>query len=273
MKTKRITTIILSMLCALSLAACGGNASSNASKNTEIPPREEFISSSDIDNVYASPDNYTGKWIELTGKVFGGVDSGEFQMWQDIGHLNNNTVVYFDTASVGIVDDDYVRIVGKINGSVTGENALGGRITALSISAASVEKVSYIDAAVPTIKTITPDNAEITQHGCTIRIDKIECAEKETRLYVTAENNSDYNMTVHEYSSNIVQGKKQIEKQTNFDGDYPEFPMDILPGVECSAIIPFAPIDPDTDLKVVINSRNDNYRLRFNDYVFSIAAN
>ena len=270
---KKTTAILLSLLCALSLVACGGNASSSVDKNTEIPPREEFISSSDIDNVYASPDNYAGKWIELTGQIFGGVESGEFQMWQDIGSINHNTIVYFDTRSAGLADDDYVRIIGKINGSVTYKNVLGGNVKALSISAASVEKVSYIDATAPAIKTITPNNAVITQHGCTIRIDKIECAEKETRLYVTAKNDSDYNMTIHEYNSNIVQGKKQIEKQTNFGADYPEFPMDILPGIECSAIIPFAPIEPDTDLKVIINSRNDNYRLRFNDYVFSIAAN
>ena len=266
---KKLSIILGSLLCLFALAACGGD-----STGTTKPQggEKQFVPKEEIQSVYASPDMYKGKYIELTGKVFGSVDSTAFQFFQDVDNSENNTIVYFDTTSLGIKSDDFVKVVGKINGTFSGENTFGGTITALSINADSVEKIGYIDAVSPTIKTITPEAAQQEQHGCVLRVDKIEFAENETRVYVTAKNNSNSEMSVYTFNMKIVQGNSQFEEESNYEADYPELQSDILPGVESSGIVSFQAIDKDLDFKIVMEARNDNYRLDFKDYIFEISA-
>lgn len=74
--------------------------------------------------------------------------------------------------------DDYVSIDGVITGTFEGENIMGGTITCPMIHADTVEKLSYIDAVVPTISEIIPENAVAEQIGVSSRLIRLNLQKK-----------------------------------------------------------------------------------------------
>ncbi|HDX9580272.1 TPA: hypothetical protein ROX88_003905 [Bacillus pseudomycoides] len=66
-----------------------------------------------------------------------------------------------------------------------GENMVGGKITAPVVKAKSATKAEYKDAFSPTKKAIDV-NQKVSQNGYDITVNKIEIADEETRVYVTA---------------------------------------------------------------------------------------
>lgn len=265
---KRIIVVLCGLLCLAALSGCG-NSKPEESKKTYVDPAE-------IDNVYASPDDYKGQYIELTGKVFTepevGSDSISFQIFADIENSEKNTVVITNDTTLDVKDGDYVKVNAKIDGAFKGTNSFGGLVEALQVSEASVEISSYVDLVAPAIKTIEPTNATIDQYGCVVSITKIEIAENETRVYVTATNNSEEDMSIYSFNAKLLQNNKQIEEAYNYDADYEEVQSDILPGMESSGIMLFDAVDPSVNFQVYIEARNDNFRLDFEPYTFDISV-
>lgn len=237
--------------------------------------QKSYVDAAEIANVYASPNNYKGKYIELTGEVFTDPEKGSasvsFQMFHDVENSEQNTVVICHDASLEVKIGDFVKVDAKIDGSFSGTNAFGGEVSALQVTADTVEISSYAEIIAPAIKTIEPADAIKDQHGCVVEVTKIEIAENETRVYVTATNNSDKEMTLYSSNAKLLQGSKQIEETYNFDADYEEVQSEILPGMSSSGIILFDRIDPDTAFQVYIEAHNDNYRLDFEPYTFDIS--
>lgn len=170
-----------------------------------------------------------------------------------------------------MVSDSYISIDGKIDGVFEGQNIMGGDISCPLISADSVKEMSYIDAVVPTLTTITPEDATQKQHDIELKVDKIEFAEKETRIYFTETNNSDYT-----FSMNIVQNGKQFEQDSTadsiYDGDYPELVSDLMPGASSSGIVVFPALDSLVDFKIIAEGSSDNYDIDLKPFIFEIKA-
>ena len=61
-----------------------------------------------------------------------------------------NTAVLAQGTDHGLQTDDYVHVVGTVQGSMEGENAFGGTVTAVAVEASKVEPVSAIAVVDPT---------------------------------------------------------------------------------------------------------------------------
>ena len=190
---KKLCVLVSALLCAAALYGCGNTAST--------PKEKVYVDASEIANVYSAPKDYVGKYIQLTGKVFTEVDKGNssisFQMFQDPENSERNTVITCSDTSLSVKNGDYIKVDGMIKGTFEGTNAYGGSVNALSISADTVTVASYAEIMAPALKTIELTNAVKDQHQCSVQITKVEIAEKETRVYVTAKNGSDKDMSCY----------------------------------------------------------------------------
>ena len=182
-------------------------------------------------------------------------------------------VVYCPSDS-GIKMDDYIEVDGKIDGSITGENYFGTELTFPLIKADTISAKSYIDAVVPTISEITPENAIVEQHDVSLKIDKIEFAETETRIYMTETNNSSDNFDFYTYDMKIIQNGTQFEQNwdssTQYEADLPELSDSILPGASSTGVVIFPALDSSTSFQLYADGSSDNWDLEFETFTFDI---
>lgn len=301
MKRKNFLIFALAaMLCAVSLFGCGSSEkakerdktsenqssdkkekenktekpeNSEADKSEETPKEKVYLTEEEIEKAYSNPDAYSGKYMKISGQIFGEPETDGnsivFQMYGDPNNQNKNTVVAFYEANVTVNSDDYVIVDGMIEGAFNYENAFGGSITALQITAQSVEKSSYADAVDPAKKVVEP-NMPIQQNGYTITLQKVEFTDNETRVYIKVTNAGSDKFNFYDFNAKIVQNGKQYEKEYNFSAGYPEIQSELLQGTESEGIIPFSAIDPNAPFQVYCEARSGNWNEDFEPFVFDV---
>lgn len=235
--------------------------------------KEEPISENELQKLYASPANFKGRTVSLIGKVFSTPERDEkgvyFQMFAKPESSEYNTIVSYASPDFELADGDYVRVDGTVEGSFTGTNAFGGKITAPKVIASSVVKLSYADAIDPAVKVIESSEYVKNQLGYAVSVTKVEYGKKETRVYVTVKNDGAAKFNLYSFNAKIVQNGKQYEEQNNFYADYPDVQTDLLPGTTTEGIIAFPPLEV-ANFKIVLEGRSDDFYEDFEDYVFDI---
>ena len=207
---KRLFAITLSCTLSLSLVACGGTTSNQANpaqSGSAAEVQEEPLTQDELRSMFSNPDDYIGAKVELSGVVFGSVDSDEkgiyFQMWSDPVNIDRNTVIGYPDPSFQLEDGQYVKITGIVDHVAEGENMMGATVTAPAILADKVEVSSYIDVVSPTIATAAAAQPTVDQNGYAVTLEKVELAEDETRLYVSITNNGTGNFSLYSFNSKI----------------------------------------------------------------------
>lgn len=278
---KKIMAILLVAAMSLSITACGGKADSKTTDTKQASQEQEkvYIQESEITDLFANPDKYKGKYVKLSGKIFNKPENDgkniAYQTWHDISGSDKDFIFFLDNDD-SLNADDYVMVDGKITGSFTGENAFGTKMACPEIEAVNVEKLSYIDAVVPTIKEITPENALSEQNGISLKVDKVEFAEKETRIYLTETNSSSDKFSFSVYDIKIIQNGQQISQDSSsasmYNGNYAELPYDILPNSSSSGILVFPAIDSSASFQIYAEGYSDNWELEFAPFTIDISA-
>ena len=274
---KKFLTLVLSCVLPLSLVACGGtntNSSENsAQSDSSVEIQQEPLTQNELRSMFSNPDNYIGSKVELSGIVFGSVDSDEngiyFQIWSDPVNMDWNTVIGYLDPSFQLEDGQYVKVTGVVDHVAEGENMMGVTITAPAILADTVEVSSYIDVVSPTIATAAAIQSTVDQYGYAVTLEKVELAENETRLYVSLTNNGPGNFTLYEFNATIIQDGTQYEYQSNYDADYPELQNDIRPGVTTEGIITFPAIQ-QAPFQVIMEAHSNNWSENFSEYTFDV---
>lgn len=273
---KKIVTILLA-LC-LSAIGCGNDTSEPVAKEESKKP--VYLEESEIANLFSNPDEYKGKYVKLSGRIFNGPEKDEdyvaYQAWHDMQNSDNSFIFGMENPDETYSTDDYVIIDGEITGTFEGENMLGGTIICPMINAVNVEKQDYIEAVVPTITEISPENAISEQNGITLKVDKIEFAEKETRVYLTETNASADKFSMWIYNIKILQNGQQIEQDmsssSSYEGDYAELASDILPNASSSGVLVFPTMDSSASFQIYAEGSSDNYEIEFQPFVIDITA-
>lgn len=243
-------------------------------KNSEVvgDPLNKYIEEEKIDNIYTSAVIYKGMNIKITGQVFNIIsndsDGVQFQMYRDAENNKQNTLIYYPTTNRTIKEGDFVLIDGYIYGDYDYTNSYGGSLSAPCIVAYSVKTKSYKDVVRPTLKEAVL-NKSMNKYGVNITIEKVEFAKKETRVYVSVENNSGYEFNLYKYSAKIVQNNSQYEYESNYDADYKELQTEILSGVTTSGVLTFPALSQD-DFKLILSCGSDNYSWHLRDFTFNI---
>lgn len=279
MMKRRMLLAIFALCVSCFAVGCGEGSSVDAEVKEEKKEEIVYLEESEISDFFADPNAYKGKYIKLSGKIFNGPDSEDgyvaYQAWHDIDGNNNDFVFGMEDSGEQFQPDDYVIVDGKISGTFEGENAFGGTVTSPIINAISVEKQSYIEAVVPTIKELTPESAVFEQHGVSLKVDKIEFAEDETRIYLTETNSSTDKFSMWVYSMKIVQNGQQIEQgfsSSSYEGDYPELASEILPNASSSGIVVFPALDSSASFQIYAEGSSDNWELDFTPFTIDITA-
>lgn len=231
-----------------------------------------YVNENDIDLVYSDADSYVGKFIELNGIVFSEPEYDEkgtyFQIWADAKNNEKNTIIAYE-GKFDVDSNEYVKIVGYVAGMEEYENTYGAKMQAPVIIATEIEKSNYKDVVVPTLAEKTYTDKIINQYGHEIRVDKVEFADTETRVYITVTNNSDDTFSVFEYSAMIIQNGKQYELDNDYMNDYEELQNDLQSGVSSSGVLVFPKIE-QSDFELMLEGMSGNWEIGLTTYKFAL---
>lgn len=277
---KKYLAACLAISLTLSLTACnrssdsssGSNTVSSATSSSSAPQTlPEPLSEREVKMMYSDPESYIGSVVELTGKVFAGVeydsDGVYFQLWADPENNNLNTVVAYQDPEFELEDDDYIRLTGEVVNVFEGQNMMGGTIVAPAILAYKIEVLSYKDAVMPTIATATATNATIDQFGYTVTVQNIELAEQETRVYISIQNNGANEFSLYDFNAVLIQDRTQYETQPNYVADYPEHQTTIRPGITTEGVIVFPAIQQQP-FQLIMEGSSYDWNEDIEDYIF-----
>jgi hypothetical protein len=160
------------------LANLEGGGGTNPSERPE--GSGETFTMENYAKLVSDPNAHEGAKVDVTGQVFTKPEILEgdtaFQMFVDPENGEWNTAILAEGTNLGLETDDYVHVVGTVTGSMEGENAFGGTITAVAVEASKVEPVSGVEAVDPTQKTIEVGQT-LTDQGFSVTLKKIEFGE------------------------------------------------------------------------------------------------
>lgn len=273
---KVLSVLFVACLCCGMIVGCG-SPKKGSSDTPQKSKKKEYVSEGEIADVFSNPDKFKGKYVKMSGKIFNGPEEKDgmvaYQAWHDVTNAGNDFVLTTDDDSFN--SDDYVVVDGMIAGTFEGENMMGGKITSPIIKADTIEKQSYMDAVVPTIKEVSPQNAVSEQNGISLKVDKVEFAEKETRVYITESNGTADKFSMWVYSIQIVQNGQQIEQASSssaYDGGYATLSSDILPNASSSGVLVFPVIDSSASFQIYAEGSSDNWELDFAPFTIDVPA-
>lgn len=247
----------------------------NSNRKTEASETKKKEYVDDINAVANSPKKYKGKYIKFYG-VVSNIDSDDdrygYQVYIDQDH---NTSVLLEVPKSILKDtinpDDYISVDAKIDGSYDGQTVMGVDSTWAYLEAESVEKTTYTESFGKASTTWEFTDKTVEQNGISVSVTKVEFADEETRIYVTATNNSSDKFSLWSSSAIVIQNGKQYDQTYgNAYEQYENLSSDILPGASTSGVICFDKMDP-SQFKLHIEGSSDNYELDFSPFELDLA--
>ena len=170
-----------------------------------------------------------------------------------------------------INDDDYISVDAKIDGAYDGQTVMGVDSSWAFLEANSVEKTSYTESFGKANTTWEFTDKVSEQNGISVSVTKVEFAEEETRVYVTATNNSSDKFSLWSSSAIAIQNDQQYDQTYgNAYEQYEDLSSDILPGASTSGVICFGKLDP-AQFKLHMEGSSDNYDIDFAPFELELA--
>lgn len=272
---KSIKLFLSLTLATFLLVGCGGGNKSSATNSDANTSAEniKILTADEFKQMYSDPNKFKNNKVNFYARIFlepEKDDKGTYFQCYANNDDSMNTLVTISDPKLDVKDGDIIYITGVVAKAYTGKNAFGGEVTAPVITADKVLKADYATAFAPAVKTVDL-NKEINQHGYIMKVNKVEFAEKETRVYLTINNASKDKISFYSFNSKATQGSSQFEIADNYDAKYPEIESEILPGIKEEGIIVFKPMNPaGENAKLIIEGRSDNYQLDFTPFIFDI---
>lgn len=228
-----------------------------------------------LDKLFENPKSFKGKEVTLGGYIWENkkISSTETELGLEVEVSDESkmaVVSYKEGPLESIEYDNIVKVTGKVTGTKEIKNMLGIKIEVPVIEASKVEISDYMNAVAPVYKTVeVNDTAE--QYGITVKLDKVEFAESETRFFVTLTNNS--SDPVDFYRDNLVVQNKRLHREMymSYKAEYPEFDESIEPGASSSGILVFSRLEAE-NLKLYIQGNSDNYDIELEPFKFDITV-
>lgn len=267
---KGIAISLIAIIAVLTIAGCSSGTTDSASN---APAEKVYVDESEFERVYTEGDSYAGKYMAFTGMIFNVEETEDayfIQAYQDFDNANHNTTIEYGNKDIKFEQGDFIKVDGVIEGTMTYENIYGDEMVALCVEADTIEVTSYLDAALPTIKTIEVGET-IEKDGYSLTLDKVEIADAETRCYYTLVNNGSNNFSLSTYTSVITQDSSQANYMISGAYFFDPEPIDALtfelrPGVETSGYIAYDSISTDGDFTIYLDGVDMN---KFKSYEFT----
>lgn len=203
---------------------------------------------SDINDLYAHPEDYKGRRIaNLTMQVVG-VDKkdGEVQLraFENIRKTEHPTLVIVKDADVDYQEYEFIKVKGKVAGKVKVKDESGSSVTAVQIQAEKISKIKSTDAF-PAEDTVRVDSM-IKKNGVTATIKKIDFTKESTRVYLSIKNGTDKRVEVYPDQSLIEQDSKDYEADMgNYFYEDVQLSNTVKAGETITGVVVFERIDPN----------------------------
>lgn len=267
----RTAFLTFGLALALTLAACGGSDSggtnvgaSETGTITETDSSEDSFSRNNWSELQSDPGGHKGAAVDVVGKVFGTTETNTdkgllaFQMWVDPANSEFNTIVATKDMTLRVSDGDFVRVVGEVAGEFKGENAFGAEVTAVTVKASTVTKVSALDAAEPATRTLPRQQS--ARSGVIVTVQKIEISPSETRVFLAAKNRSKDDFSLFSSSLKLVADGTQVAQAYAFE--YPELASELSPGARTEGVAVFKPVPENTaKFQLQAEGYSDNFEI------------
>lgn len=272
MKKKLLALLVVGTM-SLSMTACGGSSDSGNTTTSTTPEQKEYVDS--ITSVTSDPDACKGKYVNFYGIVSQADESDDeyfYQVYTDTDY-DNSVLLYVpkELVSDTISSDDFISVEAKIDGSYSGQTIMGVDTTWAKLTAESIQKSSYVDTFGKAHTTWDFSDQTIEQEGISVAVTKVEFANTETRVYITATNNSSDTVNLWTSSAKIVQNGQQYEQTYgNYLADYPEVSSDILAGASSSGILCFDALEPG-EFQFYLEGSSDNWDIELDPFTFTLA--
>lgn len=229
------------------------------------PKEKIYLTENEMPLIYTSPNNYKNKYIKTTAQIMTLTQDKKGQTIKavtDIEKYTNDIIIYFEDKSVSLKESDYISIDGYIKGADKDSSKP-------YIIAKEVKVISYMDAVAPTTKEVNLDKT-ISQNDVSVTIQKVEFSDKETRVYVKATNNSNYEFSLYSYSSFLTQAGKQYE--TTYSKNAVDMSSTILAGGSTEGVIVFPKVE-QSNFTITMKGYSSNYDLKFENFAFEVKVN
>lgn len=264
MKRKALA-LLLGLAMMFGLAACG----STPVESDQPPMTEE-----EIQKMHADPDSYKGRELTIYGQILDTPEKDDdaiyFQMYCDPVNYSQSVIVGYADPSLTLPADCYVKVTGTVDGKFEAENMLGGTVTGARIIATSVEESNYADAVAPTLKSIDVNQTQ-EQLGYSVTIQKVEFAEKETRVYLSVTNNGNDKFFLYSFNVKILQNGTQYGEEMNYDAGYPEIESELLVGATTEGVICFPALE-QASFQLSSEAHSDNWQETIEPFTFDITV-
>ncbi len=275
-----LSALILSLLLANAGNDGGGRRADQGGGSADTPSpapapegSNETFTSENYPELVSDPEAHEGAEVNITGQIFTAPELVEgdtaFQMFADPQNSEWNTAVYVEGSDTDLEVDDYVNVVGTVEGEMEGENMMRGTVTAVMLRADEVDVVSAVEAVDPT-QEIVEVGRTVSDQGFSIKLKKIEFGEDTTRVYVSVYNGTGAGASFSDYDAKILQGSRQFDQETTFDYEVKAPQTDLRPGVRTDGVVTFGKVDPSQPLEVRFEWYSDNYNITAYPIVFQV---
>lgn len=245
----------------------GGNQSASSQHSSEVFTKANY------GRLVSNPDAHRGAKVDVAGQLLASPQANgsdlDFQMFADPINSDWDTVVHIKSTNMNLKENDYVHVKGTVNGSYSGQNAFGGDVSAVEVDATDVKPVSSVEAVDPTQKSVVVGQTN-SDKGFGVTIQKIDFGQKTTRVYVTAQNGTQSNVSFYDTDAKIIQGSSQSDAKLPMNYDIHEPQSELSPGVKSSGAMVFGKVDPSQPFQIRFGWSSDNYNINPKAIVFEI---
>ena len=218
---------------------------------------------------------YVGSEVDIRGKIAQVLATSDSESQFAIETktemtLGDRTLVVVG-GNPGLTENQWVRVRGELHSYWNTQNLMGAELHLPVVAAHRVTAITRSDAF-PSIRTVRVDE-NITRHGLTITLEKLEIADSETRVYIHAKNESANNASLYAFDAVLVQGTRQIKGKDSFGEDLEEPDTTLVSGTETQGILLFEPVRSDiSPVKFIWQGpRTDDYRVTFDDWEWIVS--
>ncbi|MDR3305605.1 MAG: hypothetical protein LBS85_06250 [Clostridiales Family XIII bacterium] len=275
---KKFIALIMMVALVVSLAACIGGApstSGNDNANSTGGSPAARLLASEIPNMLSDANKFKGRTVDhLPGVVFNAIslEAGdyEYQCWADDEH-NQQFVIISETdlgLSTDISGGSNIFVNGTVRGANSGENYFGAEISSAIIEVTSIEKseTSVFNLASKTIDV----NQTQEQSGISVTLEKVELANKSTRVFIRVANGTSDRISIYGFYSYIKQGSTQYD-QSDISYEEDTIKTDLNSGIESAGCLSFETIDSsDETFTVSIDISSDDWDIELQPFVFEV---
>lgn len=255
-----VISIVVVVVLLIAFSGSGTPKPSTELANASIEDiKANAISNPDYDDLFRNNSNYTGKVVHYVGEVVQIQEgSGDTYVMRanvtedEMGFWEND--VFLSYSGNRVLENDIIEFWGEVKGVKKYDTVLGSSRSIPEIAAIHLEVLQdYTGGGTSNIKNTIEIGQINEQHGFSVTLNKIELADKQTRVWLNVQNDSDYKVSLYDFNAKLVQDGKQLEPTFNSNEEL-KLPSEYLSGVNAEGVIVFPAINETGTLKLVMDA-------------------